>query len=276
MKPALCNEVIAAFDWPRQCAFSAALGFRGLEVAPYTLGAEPHLIGAGEAARLKRTAADAGIAVAGLHWLLIAPKGLSITDADPAIRDRTRDVMRRLIDLCAELGGQYLVHGSPHQRRLPEGADRAAARERAIETLALAARAAEAAGVTYCLEALAPPDANFVNRIAEAAEIVRRIGSPGLRTMIDCSAAGLTEGEPLEAVADRWLPTGLIAHVQVNDRNRRGPGQGGDRFLPLFQALKRWNYDGWIAAEPFDYVPDGPAAAAHAAGYVKALMESLS
>ena len=43
--------------------------------------------------------------------------------------------------------------------------------------------------------------------------------------MIDCSAAGQMETEPVPALIDRWMPTGLIAHVQVNDPNRRGPGR---------------------------------------------------
>ena len=44
--------------------------------------------------------------------------------------------------------------------------------------------------------------------------------------MIDCSAAGLGESEAVPDLIDRWLPTGLIGHIQVNDPNRRGPGQG--------------------------------------------------
>jgi sugar phosphate isomerase/epimerase len=93
--------------------------------------------------------------------------------------------------------------------------------------------------------------------------------------MLDCSAAGRAEKEPLGALVDRWLPEGIIAHVQVNDRNRRGPGQGEQRFAPLFAALKRHGYAGDVAVEPFDYVPDGPAAAARAIGYLRGLIEAL-
>ena len=83
------------------------------------------------------------------------------------------------------------------------------------------------------------------------------------------------ESAPLAALVDRWLPNGMIAHVQVNDRNRRGPGQGELRFAPLFAALKRHGYAGDIAVEPFDYVPDGPGAAARAIGYVRGILEAL-
>ena len=67
----------------------------------------------------------------------------------------------------------------------------------------------------------------------------------------------------------------MIAHVQVNDRNRRGPGQGEQRFAPLFAALVRHGYAGDIAVEPFDYVPDGPGAAARAIGYLRGILEAL-
>jgi hypothetical protein len=30
-----------------------------------------------------------------------------------------------------------------------------------------------------------------------------------------------------------------------------------------------------VAVEPFDYVPDGPAAAARAIGYIKGILEAL-
>ena len=42
MKLALCNEVIREFEFSRQCEFAAAVGYDGLEIAPFTLGDEPH------------------------------------------------------------------------------------------------------------------------------------------------------------------------------------------------------------------------------------------
>jgi sugar phosphate isomerase/epimerase len=91
--------------------------------------------------------------------------------------------------------------------------------------------------------------------------------------MIDTSSAGPTESLSVPELIDQWLPTGLIAHVQVNDRNRRGPGQGNDRFAPVFAALRRNGYGGAVSVEPFDYVPDGAAAAARAIGYIRGILE---
>jgi len=275
MRIALCNEVIAPMPFPAQCEYAAKLGYDGLEVAPYTLSEEPQRMGAAQIAVARAAAEEAGIAVTGLHWLLVKPAGLSISSKDAAVRKRTLDVMYALVDLCAALGGRYLVHGSPQQRRLEAGETRAAATARARECFAAVAERARQAGVTYCVEPLAPEATPLINTLEEAAELVAEVGNPALRTMLDCSAAGRVEKASLAQLVERWVPKGLIAHVQVNDRNRRGPGQGEQTFAPLFAALKRTGYTGDVAVEPFDYVPDGPSAAARAIGYLRGILEAL-
>jgi|SRR5688572_27526122 D-psicose/D-tagatose/L-ribulose 3-epimerase len=261
--------------FPAQCQYARKLGYDGLEVAPYTLSDEPHRMGSGQIAAARAAAQDAGIAVTGLHWLLVKPAGLSISSKDDAVRRRTLDVMLALVDQCAELGGRYLVHGSPHQRRIDPGETRAAALGRAKDCFAAVAERAQKAGVVYCIEPLSSEQTPLVNTLEEAAQLVAEIGSPAIKTMIDCSSAGRMEKEPLAQLVERWLPKGVIAHVQVNDRNRQGPGQGEQRFAPLVAALKRHGYAGDIAVEPFDYVPDGPAAAARAIGYLRGILEAL-
>jgi len=91
---ALCNEVIAPMSFPAQCEYAAKLGYDGLEIAPYTLSEEPHRMGVARIAAARAAAEDAGIAVTGLHWLLVKPTGLSISTKDEATRQRTVDVMR--------------------------------------------------------------------------------------------------------------------------------------------------------------------------------------
>jgi D-psicose/D-tagatose/L-ribulose 3-epimerase len=273
MKFALCNEVLKELPFAEQCRAAAALGYDRLEVAPFTLAADPMDLGDAQAREFGRVARDHGLEISGLHWLLVAPKGLSITTADRPVREKTVDVMRRLVGLCADLGGDYLVHGSPAQRQTggdPEAGARGEAAWAAI------ADDAKASGVTYCIEPLAPRETDFVNTLAEAAVIVGRVGIPAFRTMIDTSAAAQAEAEPVEALVTRWMKTGLVAHVQLNDRNRRGPGQGSDAFTPIVSALKHSGYDGWLAIEPFDYVPDGQACAARAIGYVAGILEAIA
>jgi sugar phosphate isomerase/epimerase len=187
--------------------------------------------------------------------------------------------MERLVELCAAMGGRYLVHGSPRQRSVPDGSTPAQAWERARECLARAAQRAQACGVTYCIEPLARGETDLVNTVEEGVRMVREVGSPALRTMIDCSAAGQAEAETVAELIARWMPTDLIAHVQVNDPNRRGPGQGAMDFAPILRALLAQqglgHYGDTIAVEPFDYVPDGPGCAARAIGYLRGVLDGL-
>ncbi|MBL6946699.1 MAG: sugar phosphate isomerase/epimerase [Rhodospirillales bacterium] len=275
MRIALCNEVIREMDFAAQCEFAAKSGYDGLEVAPFTLDENPHLLPANRRAEIRRAATDSGISITGLHWLLISPEGLSLNSPDDALRARTVDVMERLVGLCADLGGSVLVHGSPKQRSVPEGEDPAPWLERTLDTLRAAARAAENAGVTYCIEPLSSKETNFVTTIAEAVQIVDEVGSPAFRTMIDNKAATPMEDMPVADLIDKWLPTGKVAHIHLNDSKLRAPGQGEDKFQPILAALKRQGYMGVVGVEPFIYEPDGPATAAYAIGYLRGILETL-
>jgi D-psicose/D-tagatose/L-ribulose 3-epimerase len=114
-----------------------------------------------------------------------------------------------------------------------------------------------------------------LNTVAEAAVVVDRIGSPALRTMFDLSAASQTETGPVDAVLARHLASGHVAHVQLNDRNRRGPGQGDTPVAPVLRVLREARYAGWIAIEPFDYHPEPLACAAASIGHVRGVLEAL-
>ena len=110
MKLALCNEVLAPLSLEAQCELAARLGYDGLEIAPFTLANAPERTVPAEARRIRGVVESAGLVVTGLHWLLVKPSGLSVTDPDPARRGRTLEVVKRLVALCAELGGKVLVH----------------------------------------------------------------------------------------------------------------------------------------------------------------------
>src|SRR5437763_17178290 len=172
--------------FPAQCAYAAKLGYDGLEIAPYTLSDEPHRLGSAQLAAARAAAADAGIAITGLHWLLVKPAGLSISTRDDEVRRRIIDVMLALIDQCAELGGRYLVHGSPHQRRVEPGETRAASMARARDSFAAVAEHAAKAGVVYCIEPLSSEQTPLINTLEESAQLVAEISSPAIRSMLHC------------------------------------------------------------------------------------------
>ncbi len=275
MRLSLCNEILRERPFAEQCRLAAALGCHGLELAPFTLRDEVAALDEHDAAALRQTAAAHGLAIGSLHWLLVSPPGLSIATPDTELRQRTLNLLQRLIGFAAACGAQVLVHGSPAQRSPVPGQSQADAQQRCEDAWATLAPLAQQAGVTYCIEPLSAAETPVINTLDQAAAVVQRIGNPALRTMLDLSAAAQTESEPLHEVLARHLAAGHIAHVQLNDRNRRGPGQGETPVAPILRVLLQQQYRGWLALEPFDYHPEPLACAAASAAYVRGVLEAL-
>jgi sugar phosphate isomerase/epimerase len=271
LKIFLCNEVIRDLDFPQQCVFARETGYDGLEIAPFTLSDRPHRMSAGEIGGFRAVAAAEGVKIPGLHWLLAAPPGLSITSEDDSVAAATLDFGRRLVDLCAELGGTYLVHGSPAQRGLEKGRE-SEGRRRGQAYLAAIAQTAEKAGVTYIIEPLSRLDTSFVTSVDEAVAMIEEIGSAALSTMIDCYAAA-SNAENIPLLLHRWATRGTVRHLHFNDDNRRGPGEGSTDFPAIIEALRTLDYSGTSAVEPFVYSPDGRSCAARAIGYLRGLLD---
>jgi sugar phosphate isomerase/epimerase len=244
-----------------QCQYAASLGYTGLELAPFTLHDDPQNITIEQAISLRNTAQTHGLEITGLHWLLVKPEGLSITSKDVHIQQKTLSFIHHLCAMCAAMGGKYLVHGSPKQRLIQNGQTHQEAIQLATQFFSKAAQCAEKFGLTYCIEPLSLDQTPIINTIAQAIAVIHEINHPALKTMLDTSSAGLTESNSIANLIDQYFPSGHLAHVQLNDPNRKGPGQGDMQFGDILQALKRNGYQGTIAIEPFDYQPDGPACA---------------
>ncbi len=272
----MCNELLAAEGrgLAEQCEIAAALGYMGLEIAPATLGEAPDRLSPQRVAEIARTLADHGLRVTGLHWLLAPFPALSITE--PAAAAQTRDTLLRLTDLCAGLGGAVMVHGSPGQRVPPAGEAPERTLARVAELFRPVAAHAGAAGITYCIEPLSPAETPFINRVAEGAALAGAVGDPAFRTMIDTSAAGVAEAEPVAELIARWLPTGMIGHVQANDTNRGAPGTGADPFPAIVAALRRAGWARPVAVEPFTTCISGPVTFALGAATLRTAWEAAA
>lgn len=273
-----CNELLAdeGKSLEQQAAICAALGYDGLELAPGTLADRPHLIDPAQAGTFRGAVEAAGLCVTGLHWLLSPYPALSITTTDPAVRSETQAVLIGLVDLCAALGGDVLVHGSPGQRSLGDKETAKQAIPRVADFFGPVAAAAEKAGVTYCIEPLSRAETRFLNTVGEAVELVEAVGSPSFRTMIDTSAAGQSEAAPVADLIRLWVPTGMIGHVQLNDTNRGAPGTGDDPFPDILAALKDIGWRRTLAIEPFATVIDATTTAAIGAATVGACWRAAS
>jgi len=290
-KYAVCNETFG--DWPLEKGFALAAecGYRGIEIAPFTMADYVTDIPDKRRAEVRRLAEKAGLTVVGLHWLLAKTKGFHLTSPDAKVRRKTAEYLGHLAHFSADLGGRIMVLGSPQQRNLASGMSKAEGMKHAAEVLRAALPALEKADVTIALEPLAPVETNFLNTAADAVALMDLVDSPRCRLHLDCKAmAAETTGKgdsphlperPGGCCAQMGtVPFSLIpdlirkyqkrfVHFHANDPNRQGPGFGKLDFVPILRALGEIGYHGWISVEVFDYAPGADRLARESIRYLR-------
>jgi len=273
MKFAICNETYQDWTWADACRFTAETGYDGIEIAPFTLAERVTDLNAAARREIRAVAEREGLEIVGLHWLLVSPKGLSLTTDDESTRLATAQYLASLAEFCADVGGRVLVLGSPGQRRIPVGRTKAEAVNRLVAGLKPALKVAEREGLTLCLEPLPPPEADLILKLGQANDVIQQVGHPALRTIFDVKSA-VAEDVPLPGLIRRYAD--IIAHVHANDSNRRGPGFGVVDFRPILATLKQMGYDGYVSVEVFDYTPDPETIARNSLRYLRSCRASAS
>jgi D-psicose/D-tagatose/L-ribulose 3-epimerase len=249
----MCNEAFDKWPFADACKAIRKAGYTGIEIAPFTLAEDPADITAAQRKEYADIMQSEGLAFVGLHWLMVSPKGLHVTTPDAELRRRGWRHIHNLIDLCADLGPNgVMVFGSPMQRKTTGGATREEATRRLVEGLAEAAPQAGRRGVKVLMEALPSNQCDVVQTLDEAAALVREIDNPAVETMFDVHNA-IFEAEPHAVLVDRHFD--LIRHVHVNELDGKHCGAGDYDFKPVFEVLRRRNYQGWISLEAFDFTP---------------------
>jgi sugar phosphate isomerase/epimerase len=274
---AICNEIYKGWSFAEACQSMRRIGYEGIEIAPFTLAEDPAALSEEKRREYRSIMEGEGLYFVGLHWLLLAPKGLHVTTPDRELRKKSWRHVDRLIDLCADLAGDradngVMVFGSPQQRRTTGGLSREAATRHLIEGLAGVAPHAEQRRVTILIEPLPRNQCDVMLSLEEAVRAVQEINSPAVRTMFDTHNA-VDEVEPHAQLVDRYFD--FIRHVHVNETDGRHPGTGDYNFVPVLEVLARRNFPGWISLEVFDLSPGAETIARDSLRYMQAQIAKL-
>lgn len=252
MKYAICNETFGEWPLAKALQLAKSTGYVGWEVAPFMLTEDLRGFDSAARAAYRQEVEAAGLEIIGLHWLLAKTTGLHLTTVDAAVRQRTSEYLQLLTDLCGDLGGQFMVLGSPLQRNVPEGQSMESAMENAAEVLRAVVPKLEQRGVRIAVEPLGREEGNFLNHAADARELIAMVDSPQVQLHLDVKAMS-DEGTPIDQIIRDNADA--VIHFHANDPNRQGPGMGEVDFVPIFAALKEIGYAGWTSVEVFDYTP---------------------
>lgn len=269
-KFAICNETFGDWSWERVCRFVAETGYQGVEIAPFTFAPSVTEVGAERRREIRQAAADNGLDIVGLHWLLASPKGLHIHTTDTALRQKTVDYLKALIDFAGDVGAPVMIFGSPFQRKLEEG-DRQGAWERTQDSFRQVLPLLAERNVILCQESLPAPESDFILTAAEAAQMVRELDHPNFRLMLDVKSM-CAETQPIPEIIREFAP--LVEHFHANDANRRGPGFGDTDYVPIAAALREVGFSGYVSVEVFDYTPDPETIARESLRYLQQVFAS--
>jgi sugar phosphate isomerase/epimerase len=263
---AICNEIFK--DWPldRACAFVRSAGYDAMEIAPFTFSPLVTDVSAQHRLQIRRTAEAAGLKISGIHWVLAYTEGFYVNHPDPSVRKRTSDYLKAAVDFCGDLGGEFVIFGSPKRRDLLPGVSYPDGVKWTLDSFSPAVDRATERGVTICMEPLGPAESNFLNTAAEAIALVDQLPSPHFKIMLDVKAM-CTESKPIpEVIRDS---AGKFAYLHANDRNLKGPGFGEVDFLPIGQALHEVHYDGYVSVEVFNFDEGAEAIAVQSRQYLR-------
>ncbi len=157
---------------------------------------------------------------------------------------------KRALDYAVAIGGRaiHCLAGcvTPEQRPTAEAVF--------IGNLSRATEEAAAAGITLLIEPINPRDrpGYFLTRVEHAADIVRKVGSPGLRIQFDFYHAQIVGGDLIRRF-EAHLP--LTGHAQIAAvPTRHEPDEGEVNYPEIFAALDRLGYAGFVGCE---YRPRG-------------------
>lgn len=183
--------------------------------------------------------------------LLAYPYNLSSWDESE--RRDTIAYLKQAVDLCADIGCPEMLVSSDHPGY---GISDEAAWEHLVEGLQEICLWAGEKNVLLRMEPLGPNTSPIVTRTSDLARLIRDVGSPHLKAMMDMVIPPLC-AEPYSNYFDRLRDDFSYIHLCGCDglyetHTQLIPGQEAVSFEDFFQILQSHNYDAWCSVELLD------------------------
>ena len=150
------------------------------------------------------------------------------------------------LERAKQAGVKRIVFGSGKARAIPEGFDRAKARQQFVDILKQMGPLAGQNDVIVIIEPLNTKETNFINSVAEGTEIAKEANHPNICVLADFYHMAL-ENESPDSIRQAGA---MLKHCHIAEKeNRLAPGTTDYDFTPYFKALKDIGYQGGISIE---------------------------
>jgi protein FrlC len=246
----------------------AAIGYDGIEIGAASPHAYPDYLDAAARNEIRACLAANNLA---LSSMLPAPgggPGFNVASPLEAERANALDQYRKVVDLCADLGGKTVIYVGGWQIF---GTSREQAWDWSRDALGRIADHATGRGVTMVVEPTSA-DSNLIDSCDDALRMMREVARPNVKLMFDTYHA-LYRNEVSTDYVERMGKD--LHHVHLADANRATPSdQGRADYRSIVRMLAAQGFDGYLTMEiGFDrrcVEPDRIARDAYA--YVKMLV----
>lgn len=245
MKLAFSNIAWDAAEESQVLEILSEAQISGLEIAPTKLWPNWNGATAIAARQIGEQYRKAGFVVPSLQAILFDRPALTLFGGHTA-RTALLEHIETVAGIAAGLGARTLVFGAPRNRD-PGDLSPEDAMTAAVSVLREAGALCAAHGVWLGIEANPPIyECRFITRWFEAAELVRRCDSPGIRLHLDAACTALADDNLAEAVA---ATTDILAHVHISEPQLGAFDNPHVDHAGFAMALRNAGYDGWCSVE---------------------------
>jgi sugar phosphate isomerase/epimerase len=143
-------------------------------------------------------------------------------------------------------GVKTIVFGSGGARAIPEGFSKEEAKKQFISLCKRISPIAKKYDIVISLEPLNRKECNFINSVAEGAEIVEAVDHKNFRLLADIYHMLMENESPAEILKYGHH----LYHTHIAEKSgRSAPGVNNEDFIPYFKALKEVKFKGRMAIE---------------------------
>ena len=194
---------------------------------------------------LKKTVKESGLNCYAYNCLF--PVGFHVIGKE-IDKKANQEHLEKALFRAKDLGGEIIVFGSGHSRKIPEGFGRSQAEGQLIAFLELLAKLAEKNNIVIVLEPLPSKATNIVNTGGEGLKFVKQVNHPRIRLLIDYWHMNTEKENPdivLEAGKD------YLKHVHIANPNGGIYPLRTDEvdYAGFIERLKKIGYQGGISIE---------------------------
>ena len=177
MKIAVSNIALPSYNHIKELYELREMGFRGLEVAPSKVWDNVKNVTPKQVSTYRKQVEKSGLKVIGIHSLFFDQPDLGLFIK----------FLIHLSNICSDLGGKFLVFGSPQARKRDSLSIKSADLE-AISFFSELSNHIKNHGTYVVIEALGKTETDYITSLKHAYKIINKVNRPELQGHLDAKA----------------------------------------------------------------------------------------